>query len=241
MNRRINLYYPILLYAMSLLIIWIVSWFAGVLALFFSGDFAVNSLISAEGVRWALRTAMQTVNSAPWGVAMLCVMCVGLLSGSGLLHSICNLLVGNKLSYNNRFAGYMALVVLCICLFVVFLSTVAPWHLLMGVTPHFSLSPLVRGWLLLLFVVTFLTSSLYGAVSGSYRCLSDVLNRICDVYTVFAPAFIAMIPASGILPCMGYVGILPDEFPVTDVETVLYLLPFIYVAFLSRRYFLRAL
>lgn len=234
MNIGVAIYYPAMLYSLLLVAIWVVSWFAGVVRLFISGDTGVNSLISAEGVRWALRSAETSLEAAPWGTALLCVVSFGLLYGSGLLHTIAGVLCGDRPSANRRHAGLMSLVVLLVSLLLLFVCTIAPWHILMGVTSQLSTSPLFKGWLLLLFLITLFVSAMHGAVYGSYRISSDVMRSVCDMVAYFSPAFVAMLPASGVVPCLQYTGMLSvtDGTVVDILNTILYLFPFIYLSLL---------
>lgn len=239
MNKVALAYYPVYVYTLLLLAVWLLSWFAGVAGVFVSGEVLVENLVSAEGVRWALRSASYSLESAPWGVAVLCVVCVGLIVGSGLLHTVCEVLRGRGLVYHRRKAGSAALVVFLLCVILIFLCTVSPWHLLMGVSGDFSSSPLAKGWLLVLFIVVLAVSAIHGAVCGNYRMLSDVVRGVCDVFVMFAPAFVAMVPASGLVACLDYVGLLAgDDYVSHFVAALLYLSPFLYVAVLRGRDFL---
>ena len=74
MNNRRAYYYPLFVYLLALLLVWVGAFFADVVQLL--ADEAVHtsaSLISAKGVRWALRTALPSIDAVPWGTVMMLV------------------------------------------------------------------------------------------------------------------------------------------------------------------------
>jgi hypothetical protein len=72
-------------------------------------------------------------------------------------------------------------------------------------------------------------SLIYGYIYGNYRSVMDVFTSTADVFKFYVPAFMALIPASGIVPCLQYAGV--DSIiglPWDVINVTLYLLPFIY-------------
>lgn len=233
-NRKIY-YYPAMLYLLLLLFIWLASWFVGVAGLFSGGGNSVSTLISSQGVRWALRTSQTSIEGAPWGVATVLVVCVGLLRASGIIEALLLLLKGRALDAGRRTAGCVALVTLFCILLLLYLCSVAPWHILAGVTPGFWGSPLALGWILLLLIVVVAVSLMYGAVYGTFRSISDVMQGACGAVALFAPAFVAMLPASGVLPCLAYLGVVFADGVAELITVILYSIPFVYVLLFSLR------
>ena len=224
---------PVIVYSLLLVAIWVASWISGIVGLLSSGVQRNESLLSASGIRWALRTAVDSLESAPWGGAVLCVVALGLLYGSGLSETLFLLLTGKALSHNRRSAVMMSLALLLLWIAIIVLCSVAPWHMLSGVTPGFFSSPLAVGLFPLIFIVVLSIAVMHGAVSGCYRSFQDVWEGVGDVSALFLPAFIAMIPASGVMPCLSFVGVPLSSGALSGVlELLLYLLPFL-VALLS--------
>lgn len=226
MNKWNGRYFPVLLYSLLLVAIWVSSWIMGIAGLLSSGVQRNESLLSAQGVRWALRSATDSLEAAPWGAAVLCVVALGLLYGSGLLETIALLVRRKPLSHNRKIAAVMSLLLFLSCVVLVLLCTFSSWNILTAATSGILSSPLAVGFLPLFFVVVLAVAAMHGAVSGYYRSFSDVLDGVCRLFSLFLPAFVAMIPASGLLPCLSYVGV--GEFAVY-VELLLYAFPFIFL------------
>ena len=117
---------------------------------------------------------------------------------------------------------------------MLFLFTVSPWDALRGVTGDIGNSPLSHGRLLLLFVGVLMTALVYGFMYGNYRTVVDVIGSAAGFVRLFVPALLAMLPASGLMPCLHYTGLdvmlgIGNE-NATAAETVIYCLPFVYMA-----------
>lgn len=234
-NRRAN-YYPLLAYLLLLLMVWIGAFFADVMQLLFGAELPTSSLISAEGVRWALRTALPSIGAVPWGMVMLLVATYGLLRGSGLVKVLVRLVCLRRLTlYEWRALLFSLAAAVCYAV-LLYMSTVAPWNILSGVTHEPALSPLLQGWVLLLFIGTLFVSLIYGFIYGNFRSIMDVVVSTADTFVLFIPAIMALLPASGIVPCLQYAGVQQaSDMLWSIIETVLYMLPFLYVLFMEIR------
>ncbi len=237
MNNR-RLYYPAVAYTIVLVALWLLSWLFAVTRLFVDGGGQVRSLVSAEGLRWAVRSAAGTVDTAPWAAVCFFVAVAGVLSGSGMVKSVRGLLHGKNMGINERRAWLFAFFALLLFAIALFAATVAPWHLMLGVTGELSSSPLSQGWLFLLFLLVLLVASVYGYIYGNYRSLIDIARSIGGAFSLFAPALLAVVPASGILPCVEFTGFLaplglaPAVFAAA--ANILYTFPFAYVLCVAR-------
>jgi p-aminobenzoyl-glutamate transporter AbgT len=235
MNDRRACYYPLLAYLLALLLVWVGAFFADVAELL--ADEAVHSsasLISAEGVRWALRTALPSVDAVPWGAAMMLVAAFGLLRGSGLAKVLGRLLFLRRLTALEWRALLFSLAVAVCYAGVLYVSTLAPWNLLSGITGQPSRSPLVQGWALLLLMGALLVSLIYGFIYGNYRSPMDVVVSTGKTFTLFIPAIMALLPASGIVPCLQFAGVQSVlGIPWGAFTAGLYTLPFLYVLLLE--------
>jgi p-aminobenzoyl-glutamate transporter AbgT len=234
MNKKRAYYYPVSIYLLVLLMVWIGSFFVDVAQMLSGGSHVNSSLLSAGGIRWAVRNALPAINALPWGIFMLSVVMLGLLRGSGLASALCRLVRFRRLSGSEvrAFAFSLALIVCYILL--LYMSTSSPWNLLSGVSEDSSLSPIAQGKVILLFFGVLLMSLIYGYIYGNYRSVMDVFTSTADVFKFYVPAFMALIPASGIVPCLQYAGV--DSIiglPWDVINVTLYLLPFIYQTILG--------
>ncbi len=227
MNRDKRYYYPLLLYILLLLLVWLASWVVGVVGLLSGNDFELHNLLSATGIRWTLRNAVGFVDSAPWATAIFGVLCIGLLRGSGFIHSFSLMISGCSLSHNRSRALWMSISLLLCLILLLFIFSISADGILMSVTNTITSSPLYIGWILLLLLIIILVSAMHGAVYGSYRNIYDMLDGVVDVFSIYIPAYMAMLPASGLLPTVAYVGI--DVPYHAIIESMLYASPFIYV------------
>ena len=235
MNKKRAYYYPIPLYLLLLLLVWVGSFFVDVAQMLSDSTHASSSLISAEGIRWAVRNALPAINAIPWGIVMLSVAIYGLLRGSGITRVFCRMVRLRRLSGAEVRAFSFAFATLVCYIVLLYMSSTSPWELLSGVTDEPSLSPIVQGAMMLVFIGALFTSLIYGFIYGNYRSIMDVFTSVADSFKFFVPAMMALIPASGIVPCLQYVGVQPlCGIHWHALETVLYLLPFIYVAVLQQ-------
>lgn len=234
MNKKRAYYYPVSIYLLVLLMVWIGSFFVDVAQMLSGGSHVNSSLLSAGGIRWAVRNALPAINALPWGIFMLSVVMLGLLRGSGLASALCRLVRFRRLSGSEVRALAFSLALIVCYILLLYMSTSSPWNLLSGVSEDSSLSPIVQGRVILLFFGVLLMSLIYGFIYGNYRSVMDIFTSAADAFKLFVPAFLALIPASGIVPCLQYAGVesvLGLSWNVINVT--LYLLPFIYLIILD--------
>ena len=234
MNDRRAYYYPVLINLALLLLVWVGAFFADVTQMLSGEALSSSSLISAEGMRWALRTAVPSINALPWGRVMMRGAIAGLLRGSGLARVVGRLFCLRRPTALELRALLFSLAVAICYVVLLYMSSVSPWNLLGGVTEDPALSPLLQGWALLLFVGVLIVSLIYGFIYGSYRSVMDTVASTAATFGLFVPAFMALIPASGIIPCLQYAGVGSIHgISWSTVSAILYLLPFVYVAVLK--------
>jgi p-aminobenzoyl-glutamate transporter AbgT len=229
MNKKRAYYYPVSIYLLVLLMVWIGSFFVDVAQMLSGGSHVNSSLLSAGGIRWAVRNALPAINALPWGIFMLSVVMLGLSRGSGLANALSRLARFRRLSGAEVRAFAFSLALMVCYLLLLYMSTSSPWNLLSGVSEDSSLSPIVQGRVILLFFGVLLMSLIYGYIYGNYRSVMDVFTSTADLFKFYVPAFMALIPASGIVPCLQYAGV--DSIiglPWGVINVTLYLLPFIY-------------
>ena len=232
MNERRLAYYPVLLYSLLLLLVWIGSWLMGVVHLFTGGTGAVSSLMSSEGVRWTLLNVQGVLRAAPWGTFLFLIVIAGLLHGSGLLQFVADVVRG-KASSNEWRSFLFSQAALMLYAAILFLFTVSPWDTMRGVTGGLVNSPFSHGWLLVLFFGVLMTSLVYGFMYGNYRTMMDVVSTSGALFARSAPALMAMLPAAAIMPAMNYTGLASmlgiDAGYSVFLELALYTMPFVYL------------
>ena len=234
MNKKRAYYYPVSIYLLVLLMVWIGSFFVDVAQMLSGGSHVNSSLLSAGGIRWAVRNALPAINALPWGIFTLSVVMLGLSRGSGLANALSRLARFRRLSGAEVRAFAFSLALMVCYLLLLYMSTSSPWNLLSGVSEDSSLSPIVQGRVILLFFGVLLMSLIYGFIYGNYRSVMDIFTSAADAFKLFVPAFLALIPASGIVPCLQYAGVESVLGLSWDVINVtLYLLPFIYLILLD--------
>lgn len=227
-------YFPLPAYLLLLLMVWVGTFFVDLVQLLSGAALPSSSLVSAEGVRWALRSALPSINALPWGTIMMLVATCGLLRGSGLTKVLSRLLCLRALTVSEKRALIFSATVAICYILLLYMSAVAPWNILSGVTHEAALSPLVQGWVLLLFVGVLFLALIYGFIYGNYRSMMDVVVSTGSTFVLFIPAILALLPASGIIPCLQYAGVHSIcGIPWEAVSATLYLLPFIYVTVLK--------
>lgn len=236
MSNRRTAYYPVLVYASVLVFVWLASWLVSIMQMFSATAATVHSIVSAEGVRWALLSMGDSLDSIPWGGLFLLLLVVGLSGGSGIARSLFRLMTGRRISGNEGRSLLFSALVLSLYLAIVFMFTISPWQTLLGVTGDIMHSPLAQGWQLMLLVGVLVVSLVFGFMYGNYRTLADVVGSAGGYMTIFMPALMAMIPAAGIVPCLEYSGFAVmlglDEECADIVGELLCIFPFLYVAIL---------
>lgn len=236
MSNRRKAYYPVLVYASLLVLVWLASWLASIVQMFSATAATVHSIVSAEGVRWALLSMDESLDSVPWGSMFILMFVVGLSGGSGIARSLFRMMTGCKISGNEGRSLLFSVLVLSLYLAIVFMFTISPWHTLLGVTGEIMHSPLAQGWQLLILVGVLVVSLVFGFMYGNYRTLADVVASAGIYMTIFVPALMAMIPAAGIVPCLEYSGFAAmiglDEEYADIAGELLCMFPFLYVAIL---------
>ena len=237
MSNRRAYYYPLLAYLLLLLMVWVGTFFADVLQLLSGEMLTSSSLVSAEGVRWALRSTLPSLNALPWGTIVMLIATYGLLSGSGFTKVLWRLMCLRCLTASEwRAFLFSSVAVLCYIL-LLYLSAISPWSILSGITEEPALSPIVQGWALLLFIGALSVSLIYGFIYGNYRSMIDVMASTGNAFTLFVPAIMALIPASGIVSCLQYAGVqMFMGLSWNIAASILYLLPFLFVAVLEIGY-----
>jgi p-aminobenzoyl-glutamate transporter AbgT len=199
----------------------------------FSSDYIVNSnsLLTAPGMRWVLRNAVLSIDAAPWGTIVMFIVMAGLMRGSGISAMLSHLIMARRLTKNEKRSLFFALVSLVVYLAVLYVGKASSWEVFTGVSADVSSSPLVQGWVMLALIGVLFVSMTYGLIYGNFRSLVDAVSSIGDTFVLAVPALMAVIPASWLISCLQYTGIVENDFILCG--NIIYALPFAYVVILN--------
>ncbi|MBQ5663127.1 MAG: AbgT family transporter [Bacteroidaceae bacterium] len=226
---------PIILYSSLLLAVWLYSWIRSVVALL-CGEATETMLASSDGVRWFLRSSVDSVDRIPWAMIVILLMCSGVLSSCGLF-AVAGRLLRGETSMRMRRALWSAVVAVVIMVLLLLFATLYPLNIFRSVSGGFVASPMAEGWPLLLFVVLFFLSSVFGVVGGAFKGVDDIVGAVSSRIKFHACSLVALVPAALLLASMEYEGIMDvlfgDFYPIFEFFLVIF--PFAYRLFSFKR------
>ena len=154
----------------------------------------VQSLLSAEGVRWVLGHVVENyVQSPALGVVLILMMGLGIGKQAGLyevLRRLCN--KEKQLSRKERRALTLASMTLGVFCIVVLITLMLPWNFLQSVTGDWLYSPFSKGLVYIFSIGIGLSGMTYGYVSGAFRRLSDVVDGMSSLIVSRASYFVSL-------------------------------------------------
>ncbi len=140
----------------------------------------IQSLLSAEGIRWVLGHVVENYVQAPaLGIVLLLFMGLGVVECSGMSAVLRRILQQEKLlSRKERRALTLSLSVFLVYGGLVLLVLFLPWNFLLGVTGSWLHSPFSKGFVYILSIGIGLSGMVYGYVSNAFRSLTDVVHAM---------------------------------------------------------------
>jgi len=165
------------------------SWVGSILGM---GE--VQSLLSAEGIRWVLGHVVENYVQCPvLGIMLVLLMGMGIVFRSGLYEVSKRLCRKEKqLSRKERRALSLALGALGVYALFVTLTLFLPWNFLLGITGSWHHSPFSRGLVYILSLGFGLSGMVYGYVSDTFRKMEDVVAGMSCMISRLAPAFVTL-------------------------------------------------
>ena len=138
----------------------------------------VQSLLSAEGIRWVLGHVVENyVQSPVLGIVLILFMGMGIVLRSGLYDAVKRFAGRNKLlSRKERRALTLAIGVLLLYFAMLVVSMFLPWNLYWNITGGWLHSPFSKGLVYRVSIGMGLGGMVYGYVSDTFRRLSDVVE-----------------------------------------------------------------
>ena len=232
MNKREH-FYPVIGNILLLVAVWLLSWIVDIAATFMDTDSGLASLVSSEGIRWAIRNAMPSFNNIPWGSIMLLITAYGLLQGAGIIRFFAHITKRQPLTRMEIRSFLFSISALILYAVALYVATMTRWNILLGVTGTLENSSFISGLPLLLFFGVLVASLVYGFLYGNYRSAIDVASSLGNSFTQFVPALIALLPASAVVASIGYTGVsfllgLSGEETMA-ITTVYYAIPFMHI------------
>lgn len=187
-NKRFLPDWSILFFLMTLVLA-LFSWMGSIYGM---GE--VQSLLSAEGVRWWLGHVVENYVRCPaLGIMLILFMGLGIVVRSGLYGVLFRLFRREKLlSRKERRALRLALGACGIYFMLILLALLLPWNFLQGVTGAWLHSPLVEGMVYILSLGVGISGMVYGYVSDTFRRMEDVVSAMSWLISRSASYFVVL-------------------------------------------------
>lgn len=154
----------------------------------------VQSLLSAEGIRWVLGHVVENYVQSPiLGIVLILFMGLGIVLRSGLYDAVKRFARRNKLlSRKERRALTLAVGVLLLYWAILVMSMFLPWNLYWNITGGWLHSPFSKGLVYLLSIGMGLAGMVYGYVSDAFRRLSDVVEGMASLIAERSFSFVSL-------------------------------------------------
>ena len=154
----------------------------------------VQSLLSAEGIRWVLGHVVENyVQSPVLGIVLILFMGMGIVLRSGLYDAVKRFAGRNKLfSRKERRALTLAVGVLLLYFAMLVMSMFLPWNLYWNITGGWLHSPFSKGLVYLLSIGMGLGGMVYGYVSDTFRRFSDVVEGMSSLIAERSFTFVSL-------------------------------------------------
>jgi aminobenzoyl-glutamate transport protein len=190
----------------------LVSWVGSVY-----GAGGVQSLLSAEGIRWMLGHVVENYVQAPaLGVVLVLFMGLGIGIRAGLYDVLKRFCRKEKLlSRKERRALLMSAIAFGMFVALIVIALLLPWNFLYGVTGSWMHSPIAKGWCYLLSIGIGLSGMVYGYVSDVFRNWADVVHGMSWLISRLASYFVTLFFIVQFFSSLVYTGLaewmgLPD-------------------------------
>ena len=154
----------------------------------------VQSLLSAEGVRWWMGNVMSNYLQTPaLGVVLVLMMGLGVVVQSGLWNAMKRFFQpGTLLSRKERRALMFGLGVLSVYALLIVVSILLPWNIAQGVIGGWLHSPLFKGLVYVFSLGIGLSGLVYGYASDTFLRFSDVFEAMSLLVARYASFFVML-------------------------------------------------
>ena len=154
----------------------------------------IQSLLSAEGVRWLLGHVMSNYMQTPaLGIVLVLMMGLGVVVQSGLSNALKRFFQPETLlSRKERRALMLTFGALAVYVLLVVVSILLPWNIAQGVTGVWLHSPLFKGFIYVLSLGLGLSGLVYGYASDTFLRFSDVFDAMSKLIARYASFFVML-------------------------------------------------
>lgn len=169
----------------------------------------VNSLLSAEGLRWCFSHSHENLFNAATMLVWLLLTVWGAVRYTGLDSVIGAMLSARSdrpVSLRQRYALWMAVAVWVVWNVVLLVWGVLPHGVLLSATGRISPSPFMQGLLPSLSVGTLLSVLLYGLLSNRLRRATEIARMFCHGMSSYADWFCICALSSFLWGCVRYMA-----------------------------------
>lgn len=174
--------YSVVTLAILLILLVIGSWLVSILF----PSLEVRSMISGEGARWFLGTYSSFLASAPTSWMVIIGVTWGVMSESGMIRCVAD----KHRKYRERLALYSAIVLFSLYVIAVALLSVVPHAVLLSADGNLFPSPFSRSIIPMSCFGLFLSSAIFGIISGNTPRPSDVVSAMLSGITSVAPILV---------------------------------------------------
>ncbi len=182
----------------------------------------VQSLLSPEGIRWVLRSALADYVSTPaLGIVLVLFMGLGIAYRSGVWGTLGRALrQGKHISRKEKRALTLAAATLLVYVLSVVCATFVPWTLLRSVTGSLAHSPFLVGiWYILSFGIG-LSGIVFGYASDRFRSDRAIVSAMSSLIARYADYFVSLFFVVQFFSSLAYTR-LPEWIGIAS-QTMLY-------------------
>lgn len=219
MNR--HFLHPATLFFLLTLVVALLSWVGSIY-----GWSDVQSLLSAEGLRWQLRNVGDGFFSAPFfSDILLLAFGVGLCMHSGFWEAVRRAIFhGRKLSRKEKRSLLLSLTVGAVYILAVLCLALGPWGIVRSITGGLKNSPLSEGVSYLLSLGLGIMAIIYGYSIDLYRTDRDIIKGMSYSFVRFSGYCVTLFFVIQLFTSLHYTGL--DAFfgLSSDGFTILYAL-----------------
>lgn len=178
----------------------------------------VQSLLSAEGVRWILSHAVAYFVEIPaLGTVFVLMMGLGVVNRSGLSDTLKRAVrKDKKLSRKERRALGLSFVTFLSYVLIVFVALILPWNLLLSATGSWIHSPFSKGFVYLLSVGLGVSGMVYGYASDAFRSVGDIVEAMSCLISRYAAYFVVLFFTVQFFSSLAYTR-LPEWLGISSV------------------------
>ena len=201
----------------------------------------VQSLLSAEGLRWMLGHVVEDyVQTSALGNVMVLMIGLGVGAKAGMYNAVKRFLHNtHSLSRKERRALMLSVTVWLLFVLSMLVAMLLPWSFLLSVTGSWNHSPLLMGGVYLFSLSVGITGMVYGSISDVFKRVSDVFESMSFLLARHASYFVTLFLVVQCFGILNYTQL--DTWLGLSEEAVAVLFnfscyfPLLYDLFLSKR------